>query len=634
MRWIGWRAALAVILALALSAPPGDGPMPTAHAASTVTVNSTADEPDASPGDGVCASTPSGVCTLRAAIMEANALAGADTITLPAGTYALSRATATQTDTPADGDLDITSDVTIRGASSGATLIISDNRVFIPSRLLEISSAGSADISGVSFRGGHEYAGDGGAINNRGSLTLRDSEIRENYAIANGGGIASSGTLTLRNVALTKNLANDNSGGGLSNVGVATLIDVTVEENSAVGTGYIYGGGIVNQGSLTATRLVVRRNSAGTSRGVGWGGGLINGGQVTLTDSVVDGNVAAGSFNRDSFTGGIYNRASLSLNRVLVSNNDRGGIISVSGTVNAANLTVAGNPGGGILTSGGSVSLSNATITDTTAAAGTYAFSALGGTARFKNTLVSRADGNTCAGAVTSLGNNMDSGDRCAFHAAGDQTNVDPKLGPLANNGGFSLTHALLAGSPAIDRGADAFCQVTDQRGSPRPRDGNGDGSAVCDIGAFELQPVPASVRCTPRPPVRGAVARNGLGALLATLTATTPPDSGTNRLRTLRFGQVTNATVDAGGQTGLGSNQAVTLPEGLSQTTVVVHRGPNGSSATVELVVVDDCGEWQTLLGGGSDAWGGGAASTSNPSERAPAQAGPPSPTLRAIAR
>jgi len=63
---------------------------------------------------------------------------------------------------------------------------------------------------------------------------------------------------------------------------------------------------------------------------------------------------------------------------------------------------------------------------------------------------------------------------------------IDPELGPLANNGGPTKTHALLAGSIAIDRGDNAGASATDQRGFARKKDGNGDGSAIVDIGAFE----------------------------------------------------------------------------------------------------------------------------------------------------
>ncbi len=62
-------------------------------------------------------------------------------------------------------------------------------------------------------------------------------------------------------------------------------------------------------------------------------------------------------------------------------------------------------------------------------------------------------------------------------------------LGPLADNGGPTMTRALRPGSPAIDAGVAADCPDTDQRGRPRPIDGDGDGVATCDAGAYELNP-------------------------------------------------------------------------------------------------------------------------------------------------
>src|SRR5262249_23190196 len=66
------------------------------------------------------------------------------------------------------------------------------------------------------------------------------------------------------------------------------------------------------------------------------------------------------------------------------------------------------------------------------------------------------------------------------------QNPLDPKLGPLADNGGPTRTHALRRGSPALDSGDHSGAPDTDQRGVKRPRDGDGDGLSLVDIGAFE----------------------------------------------------------------------------------------------------------------------------------------------------
>jgi hypothetical protein len=107
-----------------------------------------------------------------------------------------------------------------------------------------------------------------------------------------------------------------------------------------------------------------------------------------------------------------------------------------------------------------------------------------------KNTLLSSsATGDNCSGiAVTSLGHNLSSDDSCGLSGPGDLQNTDPLLGPLQDNGGPTLTHALLPGSPAIDAGDNGNAPATDQRGLPRIMDGDGNGSFLADIGAYELQ--------------------------------------------------------------------------------------------------------------------------------------------------
>src|SRR5262249_10564879 len=91
-------------------------------------------------------------------------------------------------------------------------------------------------------------------------------------------------------------------------------------------------------------------------------------------------------------------------------------------------------------------------------------------------------------GTFTTLGSNLDDDGSCMFTAAGDLSGVAPGLGPLADNGGPTQTHLLLPGSPAIDAGTSCPPPATDPPGTPRPLDGNGDGTAVCDIGAVEVE--------------------------------------------------------------------------------------------------------------------------------------------------
>jgi hypothetical protein len=85
-------------------------------------------------------------------------------------------------------------------------------------------------------------------------------------------------------------------------------------------------------------------------------------------------------------------------------------------------------------------------------------------------------------GTIVSNGHNLDGDGTCGLGEPTDLPGTDPLLGPLADNGGPSETHALLPGSPAIDAGPPT-CEATDQRGVPRPQE------AACDIGAYERQP-------------------------------------------------------------------------------------------------------------------------------------------------
>jgi len=192
--------------------------------------------------------------------------------------------------------------------------------------------------------------------------------------------------------------------------------------------------------------------------------------------------------------------------------------VRLANSATLVNSTISGNTarnGGGIRTFGdGDLSLVHSTIADNVAdnvVDGVLVESS----ARmvYRNSLIVRNDCGNSGGLLSiSNGGNLESpGATCFLPEAGNLEGVpDALLGPLADNGGPTQTHALLSGSPARDAAVDADCEANDQRGLPRPFDGDSDGVARCDIGAFEARLPPLAAV-----PAAGPA---GLAALLALL--------------------------------------------------------------------------------------------------------------------
>ncbi|MDA1049213.1 MAG: S8 family serine peptidase [Planctomycetota bacterium] len=410
-----------------------------------LTVNSTADEIDTNPGNGVV-DTVSGNITLRAAIMEANAHAGDDVITLPAGVYTLTIAPAGTND-DASGDLNITGQITIVGAGAGTTTIDGNNL----DRVLNIGASGIVDVFALTItRGRAGGATDGGGILNSGALTLTNIVVDGNTATDEGGGIynGDDAVLTVTSSTISNNSATDHGGGIFTQGGTTVQIaDSTISNNQALSG---LGGGVFNNGGdVTIRRSTLSANHAGTD-----GGAALNNfiGTLTIINSTISANTAGGD------GGGIrqIGSGSTTLQNATVTNNsatNAGGVLQVSGAVNVINTIIAGNTATsshpdvmGVFTSQGHNLIGN----------------------------VATATGFT----------NGSKGDQVG--SSGSPLN--PLLGPLSDNGGPTLTHALLPGSPAVDTGDDLKAPLTDQRGLARPLNGDNLATAISDVGAVEVE--------------------------------------------------------------------------------------------------------------------------------------------------
>jgi hypothetical protein len=183
--------------------------------------------------------------------------------------------------------------------------------------------------------------------------------------------------------------------------------------------------------------------------------------------------------------------------------------------------------GGGIFTDG-EFNVFNSTFSGNRAAFGSGLFADSSGIITLRNTIIANdMNSENCSAPVLDGGHNL----QFPGHSCGESIpSNDPGLGPLADNGGSTLTHALLPGSSAIDAGNPAGCEAdilgtiltTDQRGAARPVDGDGNGIAICDIGAFEFE---AAVP-TPTPTETSTSTPTSTPTATPTETSTSTPTS------------------------------------------------------------------------------------------------------------
>ncbi len=417
-------------------------------------------------------------CTIRDAITAANmdapvggcpAGSGPDIIVLAAPLYSLSQVD-NVTDGP-NGLPSITSDIAIEG--NGAII---ERAAGSPSfRIFHVDTAGTLTLQEVTVRNGAAADGasrlipdrgeNGGGIFNAGTLDLEASTVTDNAAGNGGDGDASPG-------------AAGGDGGGIYNSGDLSVVDSTVDSNFAGRGGFFAGHG-------------------------GNGGGIANeGGVVRLINSTVSGNAAGGA------GGGIFHASGIP--------GDGGGLYDLGGSATLANATIVANH---VVETVGFLSGSGQ---------GAGLFTGVSSPVLIGNTIVA---GNTVAGAnmlsddcttvtpLDSSGYNLfglgTGGCTIAGNTTGNQFVQNAEIGPLADNGGPTETHALLPGSPAIDAGTPqplGGCTdlagtplTTDQRGEPRPQ------GIRCDIGAFEAPFMPS-------PAAAPLLSIDGLVAALLTL--------------------------------------------------------------------------------------------------------------------
>lgn len=255
--------------------------------ATVFTVNTLGDAVDNNISDGICDSsaTAGEQCTLRAAIQQANANVGDNTIVLPAGIYPLSLAGADNA--AAAGDLDITDALTINGAGANVAVIQNETT----DRVLEIRNSAAVTITGLTVQGGNitTSANGGGILVNSGTtLSLEGVSVQENQtASGSGGGIYSEETLTLVNSAVISNTAGaeTNGGGGIYLwTGNATLRNVTISGNQTKGNG----GGMFNLlATANLNNVTIVYNTADADNDGGDGGGLWNTATFNVKNSII-----------------------------------------------------------------------------------------------------------------------------------------------------------------------------------------------------------------------------------------------------------------------------------------------------------------------------------------------------------
>jgi hypothetical protein len=287
---------------------------------------------------------------------------------------------------------------------------------------------------------------------------LSQSVVINNSATQFGGGISNAGYLQLYRTRVSNNRVPLGTGGGqtASGGGIFNFSSgiIKIERSTISGNEATRGGGIRNGGG----RLEVVNSTISGNKAVTRGGGIMTSGITNISSSTITNNQANlpgyGASSEVKFGGGIYNE----------------------GTVSIGKTILAGN-------------VDNRSSFDSNYAPDCYSKP----TPDLPSVYMTSHRSNL-VGVVNGNCNFRDSiwGDPIFDFVGSTTAPLNPRLSPLGSYGGGTQTHALLDGSPAVDNAtygtsASFFnCPSTDQRGRTRPRDGDGNGSAQCDIGSFE----------------------------------------------------------------------------------------------------------------------------------------------------
>jgi len=324
---------------------------------------------------------------------------------------------------------------------------------------MSMDNSTAAILTNVNFSGNSANNGPSDVRGGGGLAVFRSSPTLTNVTFSNNEGEPGGGMLTrynnsnptLTNVIFSGNVSLSDYGGGMFNdyYSSPTLTNVTFSDN-----GSRWGGGMSNNeySNPTLTNVTFSNNS---SR---WGGGIYNSGSnPMLTNVTLSGNTAADS------GGGIYNdNSNPTLTNVTISGNS------------------ASNFGGGVYNTSSSPTLTNVTFSGNSAPSGGGAMVSIAGSPIVQDSIFWN-DGTELYNvfATPAVADSIVSG---GYPAGTNMIDADPLLGSLQDNGGFTQTMALGAGSPAIDAGNDNTCASTDQRGVTRPQGNH------CDIGAYEYE--------------------------------------------------------------------------------------------------------------------------------------------------